>query len=111
MKRKLDYSPVTGITTYVDYDSQTDVSTVIEEQDCTAIIENNKKIANSDHAHKGIKNGWLHLGSIPANLVQQVAIDTGLDPYSREGINYLVKMIHERDYKLLKVADGTFIRG
>ena len=111
MKRKLDYSPATGITTFVDYDSQTDVSTVIEEQDCTAIIEHNKKVALDNRTSAGIKKGWMHLGTIPANLIQQFAIESGLDPYTREGINYIVKKIHERDYSLLKVANGTFIRG
>ena len=111
MKRKLDYSPVTGITTYVDYDHATKVSTVIEEQDCTQILENNKTLIadNHDRTKDGIKRSWLHLGSIPANVIQQMSIDTGLDPYSREGIDYLVKMIHQREFKLLKVANGTFL--
>ena len=95
---------------FVDYDHATKVSTVIEEQDCTSIIEHNKDVANSDHTKQGIKKGWLHLGTIPANLIQQFSIESGLDPYTREGLNYIIKKIHERDYSLLKVADGRFIR-
>lgn len=110
MKRWLDYNPLTGISTYVDYDHSTKISTVIEEQDCTAIIEHNKRMANSDHTSKGIKKGWMHLGTIPANLIQKFAIESGVDPYSKEGIKYLVKKVHERDFNLLKVANGTFIR-
>lgn len=109
--RLLDYVPETGIATYVDYDHSTKITTVIERQNCDAIIEHNKTLIadNVDRTKKGIKNGWMHLGTIPANFIQECALKTGLDPYSREGINWLVKKIHERDFKLLKVANGKFI--
>ena len=111
MKRQLDFNPMTGITTYVDYDHATKISTVIEEQDCTSIIEHNKAVALDNRTAEGIKKGWMHLGTIPANVIQQFAIESGLDPYSKEGLKYIIKKIHERDYSLLKVASGKFIRG
>jgi len=95
----------------VDYDHATKISTVIEKQNCDAILEHNKRLIadNADRTKKGIKNSWMLLGTIPQNFIQECALETGLDPYSREGLDWLVKKIHERDFKLLKVANGNFL--
>ena len=111
MKRLIEYDPDTKISTFVDYDHPTKVSTVTESQDCTDIIESNKRLIADNHntTKQGIKNSWMLLGTVPNVFIQECALETGLDPYSREGIDYIVKKIHQRDYKLLKVANGNFV--
>jgi hypothetical protein len=46
MKRLFAMNPDTGTFHYVDYDELTDTFTVIEESDCTALLENNQRLYN-----------------------------------------------------------------
>lgn len=108
MKRLIEWDGAQSI--WIDTDAN-GVSTISTEQDAEPILEANKALANNnDYRKDGIKRSWMHLGTIPNGIINQMVIDTGLSPYSREGVNYLVKLIHDRDYKLLKVANGRFIR-
>ena len=109
MKRLVEYDPFSGISTYVKQEDN--VTHVIEEQDVEAILECNKQIANDPEIkNKGIKRGWMHLATIPNNIIHKMMIETGLDPFTKEGIQYLTKMVHQREFKHLKVANGRYIR-
>ena len=111
MKRLVEFDAFTGISTFADYDHASKTTTIIEEQDCTDIVNHAKNVANiGGYTKSGIKRSWMHLGTIPANLIHKWSIESGLDPYSKEGIRFIVKKLHERDYSHLKVANGKFIR-
>ena len=58
-KRVVDYDPITGLTTYVDYDNASDTTLVGYEQDVSLILDENKAMANdTDFTKQGIKTDW-----------------------------------------------------
>jgi len=112
MKDLLGHDPLTGVTTWHEYDHQTKVTTITETQDAEPHIELGKTLQNDeDYRKQGIKKGWMHLAHIPNSVLVKWQQESGIrNIFSREGINYCVKKVHERDWQHLKTASGRFIR-
>ena len=111
MRRVLDFDALTGITTWFDHDPHADVTTITETHDAEPIIERAKSLQNDpEHKRQGIKRSWMHLATIPPLIQVQWEKECGKSLYSREGMAYAVKKLHEPDWKYLKTATGRFIR-
>jgi hypothetical protein len=89
--RVLSYDPDTGIRELFYYDPDTDQSTIITEQDVSAIAERNKAIYNRVDERAGWKGDLHWVGSIPLviffRLVQQGIVNWGGDILDQERLN------------------------
>ena len=112
MKRLIEYDPETRTSVWHEYDHLTKVTTIHEQQDAEPHIELGKSLQNDDnYKRQGIKKGWMHLAHIPNSVLLQWSRESGISNiFSREGINYCARKVHERDWSYLKTARGKFIR-
>lgn len=75
MKRLLDHSD--GITTTFHYDELTDLATIQRTQDCTAIIEHNKRLQTMNDGYSPSRE-LRRVASIPKNIFEGWLIEDGL---------------------------------
>ena len=108
MKRIIEYNPDTA--TRMDIKREAGETVISHTQDVTPILEQNKLEKNTDITQIGIKKSWMKLASIPNTILHKWMIEDGIKPFTREGIQYITKKVHERDYAHLKVATGNFVR-
>ena len=106
MKRLVDYDPINGITTYCDYNSVTDVTTVISEyDDVSANLELNKALANDpEYWAKGVKAGLAHYAHIPNSIVTKWLIEDGVNVLDRNDERKVYRLLNSPEYKYLKTT-------
>ena len=106
MKRRIDYNPVSGITTSMDYNSVTDVTTVIHEfDDVGAALDQNKALANdNEYTKQGIKNGFWHYAFIPNALIHKWMVEDGINVYRKEDEKKVFQKLNSPEYRYLKTT-------
>jgi hypothetical protein len=72
-KRVLDHDPLTGITTYFDYDPLTNQMMLTDVQDVNPILEKVTRMRNDDdYSRQGIKNDMWHYARLPLNVLMEI---------------------------------------
>ena len=106
MKRFVDYDPLNGITTSVDYNSSTDTTNIITEySDATPILDMNKARQNdSDYTKKGIKDGWWHYAFIPNSIISKWMIEEKINVFDKNDNKKVFQKINSPEYKYLKTT-------
>lgn len=106
MKRRVDYNPMTGITTSVDYNSVTDTTAVIHEfDDLSAVLDQNKALANdTEYTKKGIKNGFWHYAFLPNAIIHKWMIEDGINVYRKEDEKKVFQKLNSPEYRYLKTT-------
>lgn len=103
-RRVLDFDPVTGVTTYFDYDKN-DVMTITETQDISHILRHNMAARNDDEKTKnGIKNDWWQYARIPNTLLVKWKHEYGIDFNNQNDLPKILKLINT-EYQYLKTTD------
>ena len=69
MPEFLHYSPHTGISYYTDHDELTGKTYLHSQQDVTALVERNKKLANEGVTDHGIKRDLWLWASLPSTVI------------------------------------------
>lgn len=106
-KRLIDYDPVTGISTYHEYNPLNDSTTISHEADATPIIERNKALAtDDDHTKLGIKQEFWHYASIPAGVIMEWKQKFGVDVWNKNHSKRVGQLLNDPDYRYLKVTSG-----
>lgn len=104
-KRFVDYNPMTGLTTYFDYDHSTDKTIVGYEQDVSLIIDTNKRLQNDeDYSRQGIKNEWWHYASYPAIIIQKWLTEYGVNVFDKNHDRRVVELTNRPEYRYLKTT-------
>jgi len=104
-KRIIDFDPLTGMTTWFDYDPQTDITYVGREADVESILEVNKTLANMpEYSKGGMKAGMWHYATIPNILIEKWMVEDGIDAYKRDHWPAVVRKINSPDYRWLKTT-------
>jgi hypothetical protein len=105
-KRVLEYDPLTGITTSVDYIPDTDTTVVYREQsDVNLILDANKALQNDDDVtKKGIKKGWWHYAQIPNIIIEKWLNEHGVDIYNKDHEKAVFKLLNRPEYRYLKTT-------
>ena len=104
-KRVLDYEPMTGITTYFDYDAHNDTAITYREQDVSPILEANKQLANDDSVTKnGIKDSWWHYAQIPNIVIEKWLNEDGVNLYDKNHQKRVFQLLNQPEYRYLKTT-------
>ncbi len=102
MSRLLDYNPITGESIRFNYDHANDQFTVIHEQDCSAIIEDNKRaMIEADHRHQ-LKNDWVHVARIPNVVAMNWMTELGVNIFDRAHDRKVNQLLDSREWAFLK---------
>lgn len=104
-ERLLNVDPLTGISTFHDYDEDTDQTIIRYAGDCEPYLEANKARANdTEFTKRGIKDEmWLY-ASIPPALQTKWLIEEGLDVYKPEHGERLSRKLEDPMYQYLKTT-------
>ena len=108
-KRILDYDPLTGITTYFDYNHEERAGHIYREQTgVDVILDANKALQNDDDVtKKGIKDGWWHYGQIPMIVLEKWMNEHGVDAFKKENWEKngpVWKLLNHPDYRWIKTT-------
>jgi len=110
MRRLLDHNPLTGESVIFEYEAGSDKDTlrITHEQDVSALLDGNKRLANDrDITKKGIKNDMWHYASIPNALILKWKEELGVDVFDKNDRKKVFKLLNSPEYKYLKTTDLT----
>ncbi len=102
MAEFFDYDPVTGLEEYFEYEQDTGKINIHYRQDCTAIVDYAKSLANWSMTDGGIKRDWWQYATIPA-VVQMEMMKKGIDLRDKNATKRIVKEINT-NYPWLKTT-------
>lgn len=105
MSRKLiDYNPLTGESTWFDYEASTDTTKIIEMQDgavVQSILDDAQRLANSnDYTKSGMKRDMWHYARIPMSVLQLMN--------EKYGVQYKEHVDWPKMFKLLNTEFTRF---
>ena len=105
-KRVLEYDPLTGITTSVDYVPESDTTVVYREQnDVNLILDGNKVLQNDDQFTKdGIRDGWWKYATIPNIVIEKWLNEHGVDVYNKDHQKAVYRLLNRPEYRYLKTT-------
>ena len=104
-KRIIDYDPLTGMSTFFDYDHSTDTTIVSYEQDVSTILEENKKMQNcADLTKWGIKNDWWLYARYPAIVIQKWLNEYGVNVFDENHQKKVFELTNRPEYRYLKTT-------
>ena len=105
-KRFVDYEPLSGHTTYVDYDSVTDTTTVITEfPDLESSLDRNKALANDrDYTRRGIKEEFWHYAFIPNAIIEKWLIEERINVFDKNDDKKVFQKLNSPEYRYLKTT-------
>lgn len=102
MSQILDYNPLSGITTEMQYDHSTDMVNITTHQDVSEIIEQNKReIIELDHSKK---DAMRHYARIPPVVIMHWKQKYGVDFFNRDHWPRVMKLINSAEYRDLKTT-------
>lgn len=100
----LDVNPFTGETVTFDYNHADDSVTIGHHQDCTPIIDDNKRqIIEADHTQQ-IKNDWIKYATIPYALIMKWKNELGVNFMNPEHFPMVMHLINSRDFRDVKTT-------
>ena len=104
-KRLLDYDDLTGVSTFFDYDENSDTTFIGYEQDVEPILEANKASQNdSGQLWRGEDNDFWRVASVPAVVQMKWLNEHGVDLYNNEHWPAVRRLLNSSDYAYLKTA-------
>jgi len=108
-KRFIEHDPLTGISTYSDYNELEDSLTIYQEQDVTPYLEHNKKLQNDpEYTKKGIKGDMWHYASIP-NIIIEKWMNEGFNIFDKNNEKALWKRLNSPEWKYLKTTEKVHL--
>lgn len=102
MKRLLDFDPLTGLTTWHDYDDTTDTTFISYSQDVEPLIDANKAKANDTTGPMG---EMVHVASIPAAVQLQWYVEKGVDVLNPDHKQAVAKLLDDSEWRYLKCRE------
>lgn len=106
-KRLLDHDPLTGITTYHNYDHDSKITTIERVQDVQPILDRNKALANdSSYKQQGMKDSFLHAAHIPMIIIEKWLLEEGIDVFNAEHYPKVRAKLNSSEYQYLRTTTG-----
>lgn len=107
MKRLLDHDPLTGVSTYHDYDDQTDTTYIETVQDVAPFLRKNRALRNEpEHRKKGMKADMLHAATIPIGVQYKWIQKYGVNIYDQNHQSAVKKLLNSPDWSYLRTTTG-----
>jgi hypothetical protein len=95
----LDHDVMTGISTYHDYDHDTDTTFITTEQDCSDITDINK--AQQNEGFDKTKDMW-HAASIPIVVQMEWMTRYGVDLMNKDHMDGVKRLLNSNEYMHLR---------
>lgn len=105
MSHLLDYNPLTGESVSFAWNEEDGTFTIGHHQDCTPVIEANKRHILEGDSRKEIRNGWLRYASIPNIVVLKWRQEHGVDFFDQNHWPKVMQLLNSREYRYLKATE------
>ena len=102
MKRLLDHDPLSGLTTWHEYDETTDTTLLHYEQDVQPILEANKAAANDNTGRMG---EMVHVASIPVSVQLKWMVEDGIDVLNPDHKKAVARKLDDPEWRYLKCRE------
>ena len=101
-KELLDTDLMTGISTYHDYDHDTDTTFITTEQDIQSILDDNKESRNHGLDKKG---EFWKAASVPIVVQMEWLTKYGIDMMNPDHIGGVKRLLNSSDYAYLRTNE------
>lgn len=102
MSRLLDFNPLTNEWIEFSYNHTDDTFTIAHKQDCTAIIEDNKRaMIEADHRAQ-MQGDFIHYARVPNIVQMNWWKDHGVAMWDRNDKKKVMSLLNSKDYIYLK---------
>lgn len=88
-----------------DWNETEGTFTIGHTQDCTAVLDNNKRHILEGDSRKEIKNGWLRYASIPNIVILKWKREHGVDFFDPNDWPRVMGLINSREFRYLKATE------
>ena len=99
-----------GITTGIEYDPIEDEANLINIQDVSPILENNKKLYKQTDGGYGPTREWRRVASIPNIVLEKWLKEDGIRYWDSEDTHKLAAKLDDPEWRFLRTAPGTVSR-
>lgn len=107
-RRLLDYDPLTGISTYFQFEAATDVMHITTEQDVAPILKAAEmRRHDADYSSQGIKDDWWHYARLPTTVIMEMKTKHGIDMMAPNTDWKSALKILNREYPYFKTTEKT----
>jgi hypothetical protein len=109
MRRLVDHDPITGITTWHEYDSltkQTSIHTTFADAPIDAVLDLNHHLQNENDGWSPSKE-WRRAGSIPIAVIHDWYVKEGIDVFNKDHWPAVRKKLNSSDFRKLRTALWT----
>lgn len=95
-----------GISTYMEYEAETDTINIIEEYDDLAPnLDWCKALANdTEYTKKGMKDGWWHYAHMPNSIINKWLIEEGINVFDRNDQKKVHQKLNSPEYMYLRTS-------
>ena len=103
----IDYDPLSGMKTYVDYNHSDDCGVLKIEQNVQPILDRNKVLYNEpDHRRHGMKENFLHVATIPNSIIEKWLVEEKISIFRKEDWPRIQKKLNDPEYRFLRASAG-----
>lgn len=100
--RLLDHDELTGLSTWHDYDPDTDETRLTYVQDVEPLLDANKAAANEASGPMG---EMCHVASIPVSVQLKWLVEKGVDVLNPDHKQAVAKLLDDGEWRYLKVRN------
>jgi hypothetical protein len=104
-KHVLDYDPLSGLTTYFNYDHALEKVIVSHEQDVSRELDLAAELrADTDRTKRGIKNDFVHYAIVPQVVQLEMLTKHGVNFWSHADRGKMFALLND-EYRRFKVTE------
>lgn len=106
MRRLVDHDPITGITTWHEYDSltrETKIHSTFADAPIDAVLRLNHYEANENDGWSPSKE-WRRAGRLPMSVIHWFLVKKGIDVFNKDHWPAVKKILNDSDYRKFRTA-------
>lgn len=105
MSLYLDTDPLSGAVSTFDYDENEQTAIIRRVCDVTAIIDNNKELANHTDGWIGEGRDMRHAASVPIDVAYLWLEKYGVRAWRKEDWPFVRKLLNSNEWRYLRVQE------
>jgi hypothetical protein len=109
---KLTWEPTEmagGLSVGYGYDAVEDELVVVQQSDCTAIVEANRRRFRETDPFKRAGEDFHLMARIPPGIAMKWKLELGVDIMKQEDWPKIMKLLHDPDWSYLRTHGGSYL--
>lgn len=109
--RKLDHDPITGMTTWHDYDHATrkaSIHTTYADAQIDRVLDENKARQNDGTNGWSPTREWKYIANIPLSVIHSWLVNEKFDAFDPNNAKELKRRLNSSEWRHLRTSGGVF---